>query len=962
MPILQIDISDANQRAVLEELIALDKVLYVHLAPPCGTASAARQIKPGPPPLRSVIFPMGLPHLNFVQSTRVRKANFLYAWTCKIVLMLDSRGIGWSIENPASSLMWITDPFTDLVQALPHFVAFSFHTCMFGAPRKKDTAIWTSVAQLRTHLERKCDDKHPHLKWGRTQTGFATAEECAYNDAMCASWSEAVFDFAISKGFSKPPATVQEVTVSTTPATYVNKAILGCLPRGRKVVPFLSDFLEPRTFDISAMPHVQTLTVGKRIPDDCSPFPKGSKLLRFVNDIGGDGVKTELGLPKLGVIGIPRSPSDFLDEVCKLTHPIAMAMNVSELITRNMDAYNDPSGLAFRKVQCEVAAKLVRKCSELANDEAAKKSDMEDHVRSVLSNKRVVLFKQLMDEIQYPDAKLADELAQGFPLCGWLPASGVFPVRVRPPEIHEDFLWKLAPSISARTIASVSSTGCKESDESLWQATLEEVQDGFLEGPFEKGDLSSRAVVSPRFGLQQKNKLRPIDNFSASQVNGATGLQDKFVVDAVDEICALIKAWIQRSARGLCLVGKTFDMRKAYRQIDIKGAHLDLAWIAVWNPEAGKPALFRMRTMPFGATASVGAFLRISQAIKAIGIVSCGLVWSSFYDDYVCICKKGTELQTARMVRLLFRSLGWRLSEEPEKDKPFDEVFQALGVEFDLRSVPEGKFHVANTASRKGELKSKLEEILQADRLEPSVAESLRSRLLFADSQLFGRHTKMALQRIGSVGLGRKAEEPIGLDLKRSILWLMDHLLNGVPRTVTCDEKETFFIFLDGACTEVAADNEWSGTSVGGVLVDRQGRLLRFFGHVVSQSLVDSWSGARQVQHIFEAEVLPYAICLEIWADVLRDAALFVFIDNEAAKASWIAGSALSETAKRILHHGTVREAKLNVHPFFARVPTFSNLADDPSRGQFSELNACGAVRTPISDDLIAKLCAPPRA
>ena len=35
---------------------------------------------------------------------------------------------------------------------------------------------------------------------------------------------------------------------------------------------------------------------------------------------------------------------------------------------------------------------------------------MEDHVRSVLSNKRVVLFKQLMDEIQHPDAKIADEL------------------------------------------------------------------------------------------------------------------------------------------------------------------------------------------------------------------------------------------------------------------------------------------------------------------------------------------------------------------------------------------------------------------------------------------------------------------------------------------------------------------------------------------------------------------------
>ena len=37
VPILRIDISKAHQRKVLEELILLDKVLYVHLAPPCGT-------------------------------------------------------------------------------------------------------------------------------------------------------------------------------------------------------------------------------------------------------------------------------------------------------------------------------------------------------------------------------------------------------------------------------------------------------------------------------------------------------------------------------------------------------------------------------------------------------------------------------------------------------------------------------------------------------------------------------------------------------------------------------------------------------------------------------------------------------------------------------------------------------------------------------------------------------------
>ena len=281
-------------------------------------------------------------------------------------------------------------------------------------------------------------------------------------------------------------------------------------------------------------------------------------------------------------------------------------------------------------------------------------------------------------------------------------------------------------------------------------------------------------------------------------------------------------------------MGKTFDMKKAYRQIAIKGEHLDLAWIAVWNPETGRPSLFRMKTVAFGATASVGAFLRVSQAIKAIGIVSCGLIWSSFYDDYVCICKKGSELQTERMVRLLFKTLGWILSEEPDKDKPFDTVFQALGVEFDLRPVPQGHFLVGNTASRKGKLKEKLETVLAEDSLEPAVAESLRSRLLFADSQIFGRHAKLALQRIGNVGLRRHIEKPLGPDLKRSITWLLGHLLNGVPRTVSCVDRRTFYIFLDGACTEMTSDTQWTGTSVGAVLANSDGHLLRFFGRYAS--------------------------------------------------------------------------------------------------------------------------------
>ena len=131
-----------------------------------------------------------------------------------MILRLHNAGVAWSVENPASSLMWLTDPFMELMSEIPELIAFSFHTCMFQAKRKKDTAIWTSVHELKLHLERKCDGQHEHLQWGRADThnGFATAGECAYNEHMCASWAQAISDFAISQGFTPPPEDLQTAT------------------------------------------------------------------------------------------------------------------------------------------------------------------------------------------------------------------------------------------------------------------------------------------------------------------------------------------------------------------------------------------------------------------------------------------------------------------------------------------------------------------------------------------------------------------------------------------------------------------------------------------------------------------------------------------------------------------------------------------------------------------------------
>ena len=56
--------------------------------------------------------------------------------------------------------------------------------------------------------------------------------------------------------------------------------------------------------------------------------------------------------------------------------------------------------------------------------------------------KRILLFRTLLLESVYPDAKIAGELAQGVTLCGWIPASDVFLSKMRPPQLHVETLEK----------------------------------------------------------------------------------------------------------------------------------------------------------------------------------------------------------------------------------------------------------------------------------------------------------------------------------------------------------------------------------------------------------------------------------------------------------------------------------------------------------------------------------------
>ena len=155
-----------------------DRCLWVHFGVPCGTASRARFRRlnkrvHGPPPLRSLKWPNGLPNVRGTNLLRLRAANRLYSFMSKLILQLDGAGITWTVENPWTSLLWNTSYWQE-VDKHTNVCYVELHNCMFGGQRLKRTCIASNNNAVMS-LNILCDGTHEHAPWSKaigTQHGF----------------------------------------------------------------------------------------------------------------------------------------------------------------------------------------------------------------------------------------------------------------------------------------------------------------------------------------------------------------------------------------------------------------------------------------------------------------------------------------------------------------------------------------------------------------------------------------------------------------------------------------------------------------------------------------------------------------------------------------------------------------------------------------------------------------------
>ena len=656
------------------------------------------------------------------------------------------------------------------------------------------------------------------------------------------------------------------------------------------------------------------------------------------------GANNDRPLAKL-VWGLPWSCDAFVQQAISKGHPRSFGSLLPEVLQVAVSKNLSMSSAEMAEVRAQWFKKWILRAKALAEQEAEFKKQLAPHLQHILRPKRLLLLREIIEAEGYPDPGVFEELAYGTVLTGRVPQTGVFDPVFKPALITTEELVEQAPVSNKAIFHSVRSSGDSEVDSEVFQKTLEERDAGWLRGPVPFSELGEGSVLSRRFGLRQTNKVRLIDDLSKSSINATVQTPEAPRPHSTDVIASLTLSLLL-GATGKKILGKTFDLKSAYRQLGIHPDSLSCSYITCFDPEARCPVVFQMLAVPFGGSRSVYSFLRIVRVLWWLACKCLFVMWTNFYDDFVTFSLEEDVNVVGSTVELLFDLLGWRFAQEGDKALPFGSVFGALGIQIDLSGFARGFIEFSNTDKRKEDLRILIASILNSGSLTQAEALKLRGRLQFADGQLFGRLGKLCLKEITSHAFSSGGSK-IGMRLQQLLRIFQCHLLDGPPRKVCGVSASCFYVFTD-ACFEPDRKNWQCG--LGGIIYNSDGTAVQAFSFSLSASQIDMLGGAVKQTIIFEAELLALIVSFVLWKNLVSNAPVVFYVDNNSARDVAISANSRSKLIAGLVEQLLKVEDISSSFCWFARVPSPSNPADDPSRGEVQGLLDAGVPLVDVSD------------
>ena len=861
------DVVDADRWTFFMQLIFMGAICFAHFGTPCNSYSAARKDDGGPPPLRSTEWPDGLPSLSGELWMTAFMGNLFKERTCEACLALSMLGFDFSIENPLGSLIWETPAFKFLMLATRAF-AVDFDQCAFGAASMKPTRVVGSHQLIQTALARSCPGKssshvHEVLK-GKVfseQFGkvvFRTKLAQVYPMEMCQAIASTV------SGFLKEPL------VHLAPSFILTNSE--------------SDRKRPLGQAVNWKEHRQQPTALAAV---------------------SSGYQLKRGALK-PLLDIECEPGQAIQWVMQIAHPFSISETLSaELVAAIDDVANRAADVGqFRSKLLQHWHLRALDCLQRTDQQLRVISDgpLRRLLRGVPDDApaqlgltcNLELYRVMLQEIGSVDRELPDLLLHGFPIVGPISCPHRWPPYVKPQQtVSLDTLGQRAWEIRRKIIKRVQGIPVSENLIKIWEATIEDVEEGSCLGPFRsESEVTDFLrcddwIPTQRFEVVQKNKVRGCDSATTNLINQATVITEKLQLPSTDTNVASLRAL--RSATPMKqLGGWVLDEKKAYRQVPIKPDHRKYSVITMKDPESGMPTFFVMVGHSFGLVSAVYNYNRRSAAINEILVKLFRLVAFSFYDD-----KYGFEpLDTVRSAHVVAQSVHWWLGARFDAKKlQLSRDPTILGVTYNLELMV-----LEIKESRREDLLEEIDGFLNSGLLDPGSAGKLKGKLMFGASQLWGKVGRAFLRPISERQYARfPAREGFKLDaaLALSLQHWRKLIESGPPRPIEFkSEKKSAVIFTDGF-TPDPRFKEVKPDRIGAVVFDRKSVAPLQFSEVVPKAVQREWL-PRKTQ-IVPVEMLAPIIALRTFQDRLFGADIILLIDSEAVEAALIKGYSSKE-------------------------------------------------------------------
>ncbi|CAE7800914.1 unnamed protein product, partial [Symbiodinium sp. KB8] len=322
-----------------------------------------------------------------------------------------------------------------------------------------------------------------------------------------------------------------------------------------------------------------------------SGAPKGCKVLSVERE-------TEAWLLS---IGVPCAPEAFLSHAAAVAHPSEAQPQLPVDLEFTVHCLETCTAADIASKRCQFLHSVLQRASELAPQESALHSRLAPHCQRVLAGKCLLLLKELLKGLGHEDVSLVEDICSGFRLTGWLPLSHVMEPKITAPSESAADLWRRRRDTNSSIWRQTQPGKGPEVDSALWQATLDDAEAGWALLLPQSDRPPDAVLLSRRFPVVQASGIRAIDDFSVNGLNSTLGTCEKVLtMSTVHTVSLALRLLRSAVTRGLKLLGRCFDLKKAYRQLPIHLDDLPYAAVSVWSTDDLCPRVLQMFSLPFG--------------------------------------------------------------------------------------------------------------------------------------------------------------------------------------------------------------------------------------------------------------------------------------------------------------------------------------------------------------------------